>query len=385
MTPNGTVTYFPQVVRPFDVVTGPDNLLWVTTGFGGHVTAYDVSKGQLNAVADFSGMGSTFDIIAGPDAVYFGIPGRGSMSIGRATTSGVGLYDISPGNFVQHLTMGLDGNIYFTDQVSGSLAIGKVSPLSAQSSQAVVGNGKVPNPPAPPPVNGPTQCPDTTNPAEGTVFNGDVTVNDNGVACLLDQDTVNGNVDVSAGAYADLSFSTINGSVTVETGGQVDIRGSHITGSVTAVGGPPAPGSFMGSTFITVFSSKIDGDLSSTNDSTSPSVYGTSMVCDTKVGGTLTDSGATDTTFPSIIGDPTGPIPCPRNLISGNLILSGNSEQVSVHGNNVGGNIVVSNNTSSSAYDIRDNNAQSLQCSGNAVAPTGGGNHGAESGQCSTL
>jgi hypothetical protein len=92
-----------------------------------------------------------------------------------------------------------------------------------------------------------------------------------------------------------------------------------------------------------------------------------------------------DTTFPSVIGDPTGPIPCARNLIGGNLTLSGDSEQVIVHGNNVGGNIVVTNNPSTAAFDIRNNKASSLQCSGNAVAPTGGGNTGSRSGQCAGL
>lgn len=219
-------------------------------------------------------------------------------------------------------------------------------------------------------MSGPTQCPDTINPAHGTVINGDVTVDDSGVGCILSQVTINGNLHVTAGAFVDLTFSTVNGSVTVDNGGQLHIVGSHITGSVTG----------NGSSFVTMFNSKVGGSLAS-----NPSQYGVAMICGTTVGGSFTDSAASDTTFPSDIGDPTGPIPCARNIISGSLTLSGNAEQILVHGNNVGGGITVTNNPSTAAFDIRNNNASSLSCSGNKVAPTGGGNHGTASGQCSGL
>ena len=396
MTPSGVNTIFPMpalVCGGGSIVTGPDHLLWITDACGS-VVAANVAGAQPNVVSQFTtGTGTVIgDLERGPDAVYFNTFGAGPDLIARATTAGLLYYSIGTGAFVQTLALGPDGNIWFTDFANhGSSpltpAIGRITPPSNSTASApVIGHlskaasaTKAPAPklpsvskiahPKPPPVPG-NQCADVINPAQGTVINGDVTVSDNGFGCILSQVTINGNLHVSAGAFADLSFSTVNGSVTVDTGGQAHIVGSHVTGSVIG----------NGSSFVTMFNSKVDVNVTS-----NPSQYGVAMICGSVIGATLTDSGATDTTFPSVIGDPTGPIPCARNIISGNLILSGDSEQILVHGNNVGGGIIVMNNPSTAAFDIRNNVASSLTCTGNALAPTGGGNHGTKSGQCAGL
>ena len=395
MTPTGVNTFIPMPALACgsgSIVTGPDHLLWITDTCGS-VVAANVAGGQPNVVSQFATGATIGDLERGPDAVYFNTFGAGPEFIGRATTAGLLYYGIGTGAFVQKIAAGPDGNIWFTDFANhGSSplapAIGHISPpprgttgapvigqLAASTTHAnktkapTLATGSNIRHPKPPPITG-DQCADVINPAQGTVINGDVTVNDNGFGCILSQVTINGNLHVSAGAFADLSFSTVNGSVIVDSGGQVHIVGSHVTGSFTGTG----------SSFITVFNSKVDANLTS-----SPSQYGVAMICGSTIGATLTDAGATDTTFPSVIGDPTGPIPCARNIITGNLILSGNSEQILVHGNNVGGSIIVMNNSSTAAFDIRNNFASSLSCSGNAVTPTGGGNHGTKSGQCAGL
>ena len=393
MTPSGVNTTFSlpgHLCGAGNIVTGPDHLLWVSDFCGGNLVALNVAGGQPSVVSQFAMGVGIGDLEAGPDAVYFSMFGAGPVLIGRATTAGVLFYSTGTAGFVQTLTKGPDGNIWFTDfDASGNPAIGHViPPPSGTTGSPVVGHlsaathvnkTKTPTLATPgsnirrqhkPPSIAGDQCADVINPAQGTVINGDVTVNDNGFGCILSQVTINGNLHVSAGAFADLSFSTVNGSVTVDTGGQAHIVGSHVTGSVTG----------NGSSFVTMFNSKVDANVTS-----NPSQYGVAMICGSTIDATLTDSGASDTTFPSVIGDPTGPIPCARNTITGNLILSGNNEQILVHGNNVGGTIIVMNNPSTAAFDIRNNNASSLTCSGNAVTPTGGGNHGAASGQCAKL
>lgn len=391
VTPSGTVTWLttPGACILQHLVTGPDKLLWVTDTCAA-VHAYDVSSGQPTLVANFGTLQRAVDIAAGADAVYFTDIGSGPLLIGRATTAGLAYYSTGTGGFVQSITHGPDGNMWFTDFVSGQPAIGRISPLSGPITNPITGgphgsgtNGDATNGSnladgslplrahnKPPVVAGTTQCPDDVNPVQGTIFSGDVVVNDNGVSCFLNQVTINGNLHVSAGAFADLSFAKVTGSVTVDTGGEVEIHSSHIQGSVTA----------SGSSFLDVYSSVVDHDLTS-----NPSNFGVAMICGTSVGGNFTDSASADTTFPSTIGDPRGPIPCAGNRVGGNLTLSGNAEQIIVHGNNVAGSIIVTNNSSTAAFDIRSNNAGSLACSGNAVAPTGGGNKGTKSGQCAGL
>ncbi|HET9051778.1 MAG TPA: hypothetical protein VFO60_08745 [Candidatus Dormibacteraeota bacterium] len=392
MTPSGVNTLFvpdPNYCGFGRLATGPDHLLWIGD-LCGRIFALNVAGVNPSLVTQFATGTDIGAMTRGPDAVYFSMIGPGPVTIGRATTAGVLFYSTGTAGVVQNISKGPDGNMWFTDSdASGNPGIGHVSPPPSGATGApVVGRlnpgstkaNKTPTPqpasatndirkPKPPPIAG-DQCADVINPAQFTVINGDVTVNDNGFGCLLSQVTINGNLHVSAGAFADLSFSTVNGSVIVDTGGQVHIVGSHVTGSVTGTG----------DSFITVFNSKVGVDLTS-----NPGQYGVAMVCGTTVARNLTDSGATDTTFPSVIGDPTGPIPCAGNSIGGSLTLSGNSEQILVHGNNVAAAIVVTNNPSTAAFDIRNNNAASLSCSGNAVAPTGGGNHGAKSGQCAKL
>ena len=384
ITPTGVVTTFQtnmcQVNSP---VTGPDGLLWVMDPVCNQMEAFKIVNGQPKLVAQFSTAGSDFaGTVRGKDAVYFGE--TGPLGIGRATTKGIVYYNV-PGEDAANLAAAPDGNIWFSE--FGSVSFGYITPPpSGTVSGTIIGHpvskstnatkspfSKSATAPDPrhrkPHITG-AECADVINPAQGTVINGDVTVSDNGFGCILSQVTVNGNVHISAGAFADLSFSTINGSVIVDTGGQAHIVGSHVTGSVTGTG----------SSFITVFNSKVDHDLTS-----NPATYGVAMICGTTVGGNFTDSAASDTTFPSTIGDPTGPIPCAGNKITGNMTLSGNAEQIIVHGNIVGGSIVVTNNSSTAPFDIRNNKANSLSCSGNAVAPTGGGNHGAATGQCAGL
>ncbi|HEX6539004.1 MAG TPA: hypothetical protein VF155_07480, partial [Candidatus Dormibacteraeota bacterium] len=394
LTTTGQFTTFltPTLCNTAAPVTGPDHLLWVLDNQCDQIAAFAISNGQPTLVAQFSTVGAPGFAVRGPDAVYFTVfynGGFNPVTIGRATTGGVLYYSTGSFGAVQDIAAGPDGNIWFSDfDSNANPAIGHITPppsgtasgpVLGQPSKAVLTNkAKLPTlatgtnirrPHKPPSIAG-DHCADVINPAQGTVINGDVTVDDNGFGCILSQVTINGNLHVTAGAFADLSFSTVNGSVIVDTGGQVHIVGSHVTGSVTGTGG----------SFVTVFGSKVDVNLTS-----NPSQYGVAMICGTTVAGSFTDSSASDTTFPSVIGDPTGPIPCAGNKIGGSMTLSGNSEQILVHGNNVGGGIVVTNNPSTAAFDIRNNNASSLSCSGNKVAPTGGGNHGTASGQCSGL
>jgi streptogramin lyase len=100
------------------LTAGRDGLLWVTSHFCGSVRAFRPGSPpqEVTDLCCYGAFSATEQITPGPDGVYFSLPADTS-GVGRATTSGVTLFDLSPANYVQGLTQGPDRNIWFAYNV----------------------------------------------------------------------------------------------------------------------------------------------------------------------------------------------------------------------------------------------------------------------------
>jgi hypothetical protein len=221
-----------------------------------------------------------------------------------------------------------------------------------------------------------TRCPDPqtgASPSEGTTIGGPVLVSDKGAGCFLNGVTVNGDVVVSNGAFVDVEFSRVNGTVIVRGPGSAAVIGnSTVTGAVRA----------QGNDFVDLFRARVGGDVDEAG-----AKFGTSFVCDSTIGGTLRDLQTTDSAFPATIGDPGNGFDCGPNTVSGDLLVIGGKEAVTLGANNVRGNLTVNGNRTASPIVLAANTvAKRLSCSANTPAPAGGGNTAAvKAGQCAGL
>jgi streptogramin lyase len=165
ITPSGNVTRFPIASNSFPggITTGPDGNIWFTlfasdhqrigriSPFGGVVTEFPVFGGTLqlkgltsgpdgnlwftdplsNQVGKMTtsglvtlyhlpaGVTGPYEIVAGPDgALWF----TSAFHIGRITTAGVVTTFADPGgDFPRGITVGSDGNIWFTESVANHI------------------------------------------------------------------------------------------------------------------------------------------------------------------------------------------------------------------------------------------------------------------------
>lgn len=162
-------------------------------------------------------------------------------------------------------------------------------------------------------------------------------------------------VNVPGGGVTCLNGATVNGAVTVQPGGSLVLNGARVAGGITS----------HGSTGIRICGSQIRSSVG---------------------GGTAVD--VTGTVGPVVIGD--GTAACARNDIVGGVSLDGN-HQVELDTNRVSGAVSVVNTSGSASAPIVAANqvTATLDCAGNAPAPTNEGRPntvlGARTGQCAAL
>lgn len=210
-----------------------------------------------------------------------------------------------------------------------------------------------------------TRC--SPAPPPGTTFTGDLRAPNPNIPCFLNQVTIVGNLYVNS--FVDVEFSTITGRITVGDRGRLVVGHSKVDGAIVGTD----------ATSIVLDSSSIGQGVRSIG-----STFGTFQVCDSTISGGLVDSGVTDKFNTTTIGDPS--VDCKGNTIKGRLTLSGNRGPAVVKDNLVG-SISVTDNSSTTPTVVAGNTIKnSLECSGNAVGPTGGGNTASvKTGQCAGL
>ena len=167
--------------------------------------------------------------------------------------------------------------------------------------------------------------------------------------------SVRGNLDVPRGSTCTLTDSVVSGVVTVE--GTLAANGSTVVGSVQDLGGGPVsfgPDSAGEPTIV-------QGSVQIMNQAAGPP----NQFCGSE--------------------------------IDGNLAIQGNHAQSRIGatgpcaaGNSIGGNVTIMSNTVSgapAAVLLNNTIAHNLQCLGNSLTPTGGGNTvgGAKQFQCAGL
>lgn len=341
--PDGTITEYDMGANfvVTKMTTGPDGLLWLADIQNGHLRAITPDHTQPQVVADFGDVFPRF-LTGGPDAVYFTAP-LDPRQLGRATTAGVRFIDgrAATAGFLD-LTTGPDGNVW-------ALSMAEIARIQTPGPAPVLPKPKPVVVPPGPTIAGEICPPFDTNadPKPGTIINGNVDVIDNTYGCLLMNATVNGNVHIVDGAYADLEFTTVNGKVIVDSGGEVTMDHSRVTGGVV--------GTNAG--FVNLWSTRVENGLVING-----ARNGLTYLCASTVNGGVSVSGVTDGTFPNLLGDPSHH--CPANRVNGGLTFTNDHTQVVLNGNDVNGQI---------------------RCTGNTPAPTGGGNSGKKSGQCSNV
>lgn len=243
----------------------------------------------------------------------------------------------------------------------------KTAVLLVASSVAVMVSGLFGGVPAFASAPGPgaTRC--SPAPPPGTTHIGDLTAPNPNIPCFLNQVTIVG--DLYVNSFVDVEFSTITGRVTVGDRGRLVLGHSEVDGAVIGAHAKS----------ILLDSSTVAQGVRSTS-----STFGTFQVCGSTITGGLVDSGVTDPFNTTTIGDPSNG--CAGNTIKGELTLSGNRGPAIVKGNVVGA-ISVTANTSTTPSVLSDNTIKrSLDCSGNAVDPTGANNSApTKTGQCAGL
>ncbi|MDQ5859296.1 MAG: hypothetical protein M3542_13595 [Acidobacteriota bacterium] len=115
MTPGGVVTEFDVPALPGRITSGPDGNLWFTSE-GNRIARMTTS----GAVTEFAIPGSAFDLIAAPDGnIWF--PYADVNRIGRITTDGTLLEDITIPGPAFGLAGGPDGAVWFTRRLAGRI------------------------------------------------------------------------------------------------------------------------------------------------------------------------------------------------------------------------------------------------------------------------
>ncbi|MEO8970793.1 MAG: Virginiamycin B lyase [Ktedonobacteraceae bacterium] len=111
----------PHPQSPFDITTGPDQLLWFTDSATNSV-GKSTTVGAVTLYALPPGVTQPFGITSGPDGnLWFTL--FGSNQIGKVTTLGVfTIYPIPTANSAPwDITAGPDGNLWFTESAAGKI------------------------------------------------------------------------------------------------------------------------------------------------------------------------------------------------------------------------------------------------------------------------
>lgn len=216
-----------------------------------------------------------------------------------------------------------------------------------------------------PALAAPIPCPASAPP--GTVLDGNVTVSA-GSPCTLVRAKILGSLLVGPGASADLTRSDVAFRVTVADGGSLRLQNSKVGSRVVATN----------SASVELLSVGL-GDTVRAEGST-----GNVRICDSVTPGWVIVSGSTSPDATIVIGD-TRASGCGGNNVGGKILVSDNAAPSSIQRNTASG-IRVLDNTSTTASVIARNTADSIECSGNAVAPTGQNNTApVMTGQCADL
>ena len=173
-----------------------------------------------------------------------------------------------------------------------------------------------------------------------------------------------GNLSVSKGQVCMFTGGGVTGNIT-QTGGNLILSGTTVGGNVQIQGG----GAFSIAGF-----TRIVGNLQIQN---LPASATQNQICAVSVSGNLTyqNNGA-----PAQIGASTV---CHGNTVGGDLQVGNNTAAVGIVGNSITNNLQVQNDTG--ATTVSDNSSKSLQCQGNATI-TGNGNAASEKqGQCAAF
>jgi cytoskeletal protein CcmA (bactofilin family) len=169
-----------------------------------------------------------------------------------------------------------------------------------------------------------------------------------GQDCILSSGaTLKGNIQVEGGTL-ELSGATVKGQITVQGGGTVSILPSTLIEGNLQIEDLPA-----GSAPIQICGATIDGNLQ-----------------------------YQDNAAPVTIGAPPG---CAADTIRGNLQVSGNSASTVISGDDVNGNLQVTDNTGPSTQVSGNVVGQNLQCQNNASITGAGNSARAKQGQCESL
>ncbi len=194
-----------------------------------------------------------------------------------------------------------------------------------------------------------------SNPDPGAKVNGGLEV-PGGAFCFLDDVTVTGGIVVDAGGVLDVEDgSTVNGGLVVNSGGELFV--GVFGGSQVTING----GLVMNSTdFSFVLGARINGGASFTGN------IGDTPVCGNDIHGDVVVSNVSNGGAFLFLGDPEDPpfdVPCPGNTIHGSLSIS-NSASLEVEGNTITGSVSLE----ASTLELNGNTiGGSLSCSGGTV------------------
>jgi streptogramin lyase len=129
MTPAGVVTEFEVPTLPGRIISGPDGNLWFTTE-GSRIARMTTS----GVVTEFAIPGSAFDLIAAPDGNIWFLYADVNR-IGRMTTNGTLLEDITIPGPAFGLTGGPDGAVWYTRRDGGRIGRIALAPEPAIDSR----------------------------------------------------------------------------------------------------------------------------------------------------------------------------------------------------------------------------------------------------------
>jgi streptogramin lyase len=127
MTPTGSVTEYPLPIgsQPHEITVGPDGNLWATEQEGNQIARITTTSG---AITPFSAPGAPAGITATSTALWFTQVGNSSTpaAISEMTTTGsITSFPLSMPSSPnpQGITVGPDGNLWFTEQAGGAVGV----------------------------------------------------------------------------------------------------------------------------------------------------------------------------------------------------------------------------------------------------------------------
>jgi len=123
ITPNGVITEFPTptVSFPSGITAGPDGNVWFSEGAAGQV-AFINPEGEIEEIL-FSSSGVATGIVTGPDdnVWFIDVTGNRIWRLEIATRNLTSFTIPTPDSFPNDITVGGDGNLWFTEGGAGKI------------------------------------------------------------------------------------------------------------------------------------------------------------------------------------------------------------------------------------------------------------------------